>query len=362
MENLSLRKIQTTILNNIILVIAIVAIPAVLGSISRVYTIGWQPIFFLHIVLATGVILISFFRNKLSYLFKVYFILCLFFLLGVGAGMNLGLNGFFLEFLTVLIFLTVVFLAGKKVYLVYFVSVAAIIVIGYLHVTGALKPEGFKDEYSTFTSSWVNAAFSFSTIVAFVIYIAGQIGYVLQESNKKLQVAANTDYLTQCINRMGFVNIGNMEVEKAKRYMQKLSAIAIDIDHFKYVNDKYGHSTGDEVLRAIAFLLKENVRSSDILARTGGEEFMILVSNVSMEQTSLFAEKLRELVEQYKIKGIKENITISLGVTKYHKKDTLQTLMEKADAALYEAKQSGRNRVKLYKKKHVFEDIRDLQK
>ncbi len=348
MKNSNLRTIQVSIINNIVLAIAIIAVPALIGSVGRFYTIGWQPVFHVHIFLAICIIIISVLRNRLPYRSKVYFILFLFFTLGVAAGVNLGLNGFFLEFLTLLIFLSVVFLSKGKVYFMYFLSIAMIVIVGYFHVTGVLKPEGFKDEYSTFAGSWVNATVAFSTIVAFVIYIAGQIGYLLQESNLKLQEAANTDFLTNCLNRMGFFNVATMEIEKSKRYKYNLNAIEIDIDHFKNINDKYGHIKGDDVLQSVALILKNNIRTSDILARIGGEEFLILTSNINIKQTKILAEKLRKIMESGKVAGIDENVTISLGVAKYSGEDTLQNLMRKADLALYDAKENGRNQVRIF--------------
>ena len=347
-ENISLRKIQTNIVDNIILAISIVAIPAVGGSLIRYFTIGWQAVFSVHIVLALCIILISFRRKRLTYKFKVYFILFLFLMLAIGAGVNLGLNGFLLEFLTLMVFLSVVFLSKKRVYVVYLLSILVIVALGYLHVTGVLAPSGFEDQYSSFTSSWINAVVAFSTIVAMVVYIAGQIGYLLEESNQKLHVAANTDYLTGCVNRMGFTSIGNMEIEKSRRYKVKLCAAAIDIDHFKRVNDKYGHNKGDEVLRSIAFLIKKHLRASDIFARIGGEEFILLTSNINIEQTTRLAEKLRKMVEENKVPGIHEKVTISIGVAQFTEEDTLQSLMEKSDLALYDAKQKGRNQVKVF--------------
>ena len=117
-----------------------------------------------------------------------------------------------------------------------------------------------------------------------------------------------------------------------------------DIDHFKRINDTYGHKTGDYVLENLAVIIKQNIREVDFFARYGGEEFIILLLNSSKEQTLLKAEELRKVVSEYSFKGI-DQITISLGVCEYLKEDTYESITSKVDKAMYEAKENGRNRV-----------------
>jgi len=166
----------------------------------------------------------------------------------------------------------------------------------------------------------------------------------------EVQKQAITDSLTGLYNRRGFTELGRREVERALRFRHPLSAIMIDIDLFKIVNDTYGHNIGDLVLRAIATRCNSNVRTVDILGRFGGDEFILLLPETDMFTAAGVAERLRlraadtpVVIENYKIP-----ITISLGVAKLAGEPCdLDSLLNRADAAMYTAKQSGRNQVEV---------------
>ena len=120
--------------------------------------------------------------------------------------------------------------------------------------------------------------------------------------------------------------------------------IIADIDHFKSINDKYGHQVGDEALKDVANTLKNTLRSNDVIARWGGEEFVIMLKNATIKEAQKIAEKLRVNIEQTKVQNT-INITSSFGLTKYYAKEDTNHTFKRADDALYEAKQSGRNKV-----------------
>jgi diguanylate cyclase (GGDEF)-like protein len=122
--------------------------------------------------------------------------------------------------------------------------------------------------------------------------------------------------------------------------------VLLDIDHFKKVNDTYGHDTGDFVLRKITELIRENARISDILARYGGEEFVIILPETDVEGASKQIERMREIIEKTPFDGV-GNITISAGITSYKGGDSCQSMITRADKALYLAKEEGRNRVRV---------------
>jgi diguanylate cyclase (GGDEF)-like protein len=122
--------------------------------------------------------------------------------------------------------------------------------------------------------------------------------------------------------------------------------VLLDIDHFKRVNDTYGHDTGDFVLRKITELIKENVRRSDILARYGGEEFVIILPETDVKGTSRQIERMRKIIEKTSFDGV-GNLTISAGITSYTGKDSSKSMITRADKALYLAKEDGRNRVRI---------------
>ncbi|OQA34249.1 MAG: putative diguanylate cyclase YdaM [Betaproteobacteria bacterium ADurb.Bin341] len=158
---------------------------------------------------------------------------------------------------------------------------------------------------------------------------------------------ASTDALTGALNRRKFPELFSHELRNQSEYAGTttcLSMIMFDIDHFKQINDGLGHAAGDAVLKEVAGLVKSLIRKTDVLARWGGEEFMILVPNVGLETASQLAEKLRLAIEKHAFaESIK--VTVSFGVSEYHAEDTLETICQRADEALYAAKSQGRNRV-----------------
>lgn len=155
---------------------------------------------------------------------------------------------------------------------------------------------------------------------------------------------ADTDALTGVLNRMGFNDAISQELGRARRYQQPLSVAIADIDHFKKVNDEFGHPVGDQVLVRTANLLSSCVRESDTVARWGGEEFAVIAPMTTEAGAASLAEKLRSIMAATHI-GPKEAVTASFGVAELRPDDTVETLLQRADAALYRAKQSGRNRV-----------------
>ncbi len=160
-----------------------------------------------------------------------------------------------------------------------------------------------------------------------------------------LQTISYSDGLTNISNRRKFEIDLNIEISRAKRYHNDLSFIMFDIDHFKDVNDTYGHKTGDYILEKLASIIKSNIREDDLFARYGGEEFIIMLFNSNKQETINKADELRKLVEGYKFDVVGQ-VTISLGVYKFKDEDTYETITEKVDKAMYAAKKAGRNKVK----------------
>jgi len=167
------------------------------------------------------------------------------------------------------------------------------------------------------------------------------------EMQHNLENLASTDKLTGIYNRHKFEELFENEIKRALRYKHSLSLIMFDIDYFKKVNDIYGHDVGDEVLQKIVNIVKDNIRSIDIFARWGGEEFFVLCPQTSIENTKVLAEKLRKAIEVFSFVEA-GSITSSFGVTSYTPKDTRDTFIKRVDDALYMAKNKGRNRIELY--------------
>lgn len=161
--------------------------------------------------------------------------------------------------------------------------------------------------------------------------------------------AAFIDPLTGVNNRTTMSAVVKREIELARRHGTPLSLIILDIDHFKVINDTYGHATGDCVIKALADCVTDCIRRTDILFRYGGEEFTVLLSNTSTEGALLLAERIRRTVEkiQCPTNNLCLNMTISLGVAYLIPEDDDKQLFERADTALYRAKFEGRNCVRL---------------
>ena len=167
----------------------------------------------------------------------------------------------------------------------------------------------------------------------------------LMQRQGRLVEESLTDALTGVGNRRKLEQSLVIEVSRVRRGSGSLSAIMADIDHFKRVNDMHGHSTGDKVLARFGALLKAQTRPTDIVARFGGEEFLVLMPDTSQAQAMLKAEKLRAALAAQIIEPLTEPVTSSFGVAELSPDEDGQSLLGRVDAALYEAKATGRNRV-----------------
>lgn len=160
---------------------------------------------------------------------------------------------------------------------------------------------------------------------------------------------AYSDPLTGLNNRAAFDKSIEQEVDLATRHEHSLSIMMLDLDRFKQINDNYGHIVGDAVLKSFADCIMECMRSSDIVFRYGGEEFVILLRNTKVAGAKLLAERMRKNVEDMKFdyNNIKLNISVSIGLAEFKEGDDRLTLVERVDALLYKAKEHGRNRVEV---------------
>ncbi|GAX87423.1 conserved hypothetical protein [Lebetimonas natsushimae] len=166
----------------------------------------------------------------------------------------------------------------------------------------------------------------------------------LEKLNKKLEEMAIKDKLTNLYNRYKFNEELVNEINKYRRYKTPFCLIMFDVDYFKKINDNFGHDVGDKVLKEIARITKQTVRSTDVPARWGGEEFMILCPNTKLEKGIKIAERLRKAIENHDF-GIDKKVTISVGVAEYNnEKMEMKDLLKAVDEKLYQAKKSGRNK------------------
>ncbi len=179
----------------------------------------------------------------------------------------------------------------------------------------------------------------------------GKLLSELEEKNKKLQELAYYDPLTGLPNRRFFFEHASLIFEEAKRYEKTFSLLVMDIDHFKKINDSYGHDVGDLVLKTFARVLKSLLRHSDVCARFGGEEFVVLLPNTNLEGAKILAERIRSTVAKNPVEHGSNLVlfTVSVGVSQYRKSvQSIDELIKEADIALYRAKEGGRNRVEVF--------------
>lgn|GEM_PF-1205013 len=183
------------------------------------------------------------------------------------------------------------------------------------------------------------------------------MGEKIRQLMDRLESQAQYDALTGLANRFHFFQRGRQIIELIQRNERTCSLIFLDIDKFKRINDTFGHAVGDEVLISLARMLERNVRISDVVGRLGGEEFTIILPDTDIEGAKMMAERLRKHIKETTIKAgdINLNITVSMGIAVYHGsktringKEALENLVKKADAAMYKAKDKGRNCVEVY--------------
>ena len=202
--------------------------------------------------------------------------------------------------------------------------------------------------------------FSFGQLNIYVLpslALAALLSYLLGERHLRtfaleaeLERRATTDVLTGVANRRHFSETAEREIDRARRYGNKLSLLMLDIDHFKRINDTHGHAVGDEVLKRLPQVVQPLLRKLDFMGRLGGEEFAIMLLETDGEGAAVVAERLRKGLAAVEVRalGVHLHFTVSIGCTEVRMKEQaedLKSALERADEALYKAKDSGRNRV-----------------
>ena len=169
----------------------------------------------------------------------------------------------------------------------------------------------------------------------------------LEIKNRTLSKLSHTDHLTKISNRKHIEKVLKKELKRANRYNLPLSVLILDIDNFKNVNDTYGHNIGDKVLRTIAKSVSDSIRESDYFGRWGGEEFIIVSTETSLENALILADKIRNTIEKLDFKEF-DGVTCSIGVSQYDYSQSYENIIYCSDMALYKAKNSGKNKVVKY--------------
>jgi diguanylate cyclase (GGDEF)-like protein len=189
--------------------------------------------------------------------------------------------------------------------------------------------------------------FNISVTFLLLAYLSGLYLRLVNKAEEQLRVLATTDPLTQLLNRRSLLERADYEIKQRQRHPQPLAFVLADIDHFKSINDQHGHAAGDAVLTAVSQALRQTVREQDSVARWGGEEFLILMPQATMEAASAVAERLRASVAavEVPIEGQRIQVTMTFGVSTWRPNEMVDTAIIRADVALYQGKQAGRNQV-----------------
>lgn len=188
---------------------------------------------------------------------------------------------------------------------------------------------------------WMFSSLCFGFVSA---YIFERLNKQVFLNYKELEQLAVTDSLTGLFNRTKFNEVVKNEVLRSKRFGHTFGLAIFDIDHFKSVNDNYGHQVGDKVLVEIVNIVKNNLRTTDMFFRWGGEEFIVICLETNKDGFRILLENIRKTIEENVFEDI-DSKTVSIGFTMHEKSDDEMSLVEKADEALYKAKNSGRNRI-----------------
>ncbi len=200
-------------------------------------------------------------------------------------------------------------------------------------------------EKKLLTTFWINIGLSLVVTLG-ILFIANM---TIGKYQRKLELMASTDKLTGAANRQVFEDYFAQALSRSVVDGTVMSVLILDIDHFKQVNDQYGHNIGDLVIQSAANVLKSHLTDADLLCRWGGEEFLVLLANTNISQANELAEKMRESVaaKTIKVNGSKISVTLSCGVAEHRKTEKPEELVNRADIALYQAKAQGRNQVVL---------------
>lgn len=189
--------------------------------------------------------------------------------------------------------------------------------------------------------------------VSFHAYVDRSISYFkrMRDYNMQLHDLASHDPLTQVFNAGAYYRACDQQIHASQRANQSFAVLFIDLDHFKSINDTYGHAVGDDVLRTVAQTIQSSVRRSDIVGRIGGEEFSVFLPNTAVSGAEQLAQALRVAIESIhmEVDGVRLKITASIGVAaKRFDQETMQAIQQHADQAMYKAKRGGRNRVSTF--------------
>lgn len=379
-----LRHVRTRICDLMLLASAVLGVPAAAASVLRYPSTGWQWVMGVHVATAVMFWLLLIFRKSIPYPVRAGTLVFLFFMVGIigfwNTGMVAGANPLLL---LSPIFATILF--GKRFGIpLAIIMIVAMILTAYSFVFGGRVLDIRFDVSYVFLPAWITYLMTvILAVVASVVAISmsnhhletallearkGQTDLAnlnkdlenqvrirtleLQDATKTAEQQARTDVLTGLNNRRAFFEYADVVDAQSRRYNHSYVIAMIDIDHFKSVNDTWGHECGDVTLVDLATNLERALRETDVIGRIGGEEFAIIMPETTLEEAASLAERLRERIEGLVIKTSKCEIkvTASIGIAAFEDPSfTVEKVIGNSDTALYRAKNAGRNRVELHR-------------
>ncbi len=367
------QSIRNEICNWLYLVTAVCSVPVFFVGLLRANSIGWHWTGVLQTVFPVLALVFLAFRNSIPYSVRAGFIVFLCMVLGLFGMARFGLLAAAIPATIIAPGLAVILFGFRVGVYVVVITLSVVSLIATGKIYGVLQSNFDPEVYVRLVPSWalfilssfISMAVLLTAIVKLVTHLTAalelsaknrdQLEALVAQRTQELEKAkteaeslARTDPLTGINNRRAFYELAGVLDEQARRSELTYTVLMIDIDHFKLINDKWGHLVGDNVLALVSDLIVRVVRSSDIVARLGGEEFAVMLPDTDFESGRKLGEKLRKTIEHIPIQAPSDEIkiTVSVGVAMIEPTTTsFGQVVSRADAALYHAKRNGRNRV-----------------
>lgn len=370
-ERINLRN-QEKIINSAYLMLCVMLIPHMALMYYRTTQTGQNQFFVIQSIVIILIYAVALIRKRIPSQTKAFFLAAVSFYSGINSLMTYGFSAGAVVLFFLSVFIVTNFFRLRCGIVLCIASTLAILIVGAFSVNGTIQYQIDFNQYMASYSSWMVQASLFLFIVSILVVASGMYNHsrdeLLLEINKQrnelkdnnfliesinselgikndeLLEIATTDKLTQLLNRQKLDDIFIHEIKRSKRYTAPLSIIILDIDHFKSVNDTFGHQIGDNVLIELAKILQNSTRTSDVPGRWGGEEFLIICPETDQEGIGILAEKIRSAIEAFHFETV-GTVTISGGTATMTVDDSQDHMIKRADDALYQAKENGRNQI-----------------
>lgn len=356
-EHFQQKMLRATIL--VYLIASLILVPM---SVYQAIFTGWGVLYTVHIINLLLFVGLYFMRHRISYQVKAMTVICIFYIVTVTGIVNFGLKGSFNLYFGLCIILSAIFLKFTQTLFLTAIIITTQVVIFVAMLNQWITPNMVLINQQDPVVNWLSGEIAFITLFLTAIIALGSLNNYLKRTIDKLHAneqellavqqelkdLALRDALTQLPNRRAFNEFFTKEFALFKRSQTPFCLLMVDLDFFKKVNDTYGHDAGDIVLEEVAQCLQAHTRDDELVARIGGEEFVVLLSRCELPQAVFAAERIRAAIEVMPIEADEQviKITSSIGVTQVSAEDLDEkSLFVRADKALYLAKNGGRNQV-----------------